>query len=81
MFRGPQLGFIAQDVAKVFPEAVTTDDRGYRGLNYNFFIPVIVESIKEQQKIINQNTEDIKVLKDQLKRQQDELNSLTRTRK
>ena len=47
------LGFIAQDVQKVVPEAVTYDkENDVFSMNYSAIIPLLVESIKEQQKMI-----------------------------
>lgn len=55
---GNQIGFIAQDVEKVLPELVKTDADGYKSVSYGNLTPVIVEAIKEQQKIIDmQNTQ------------------------
>ena len=48
-----QIGFLAQDLEKVFPEMVFTDDAGYKSIDYSRLTPVLVETIKEQQKIIN----------------------------
>lgn len=48
-----QTGFIAQDVEKLFPEMVFTDDAGYKSIDYSRLTPVLVETIKEQQKQIN----------------------------
>lgn len=48
-----RLGFIAQDLEKIVPEAVfyfKDEDRYY--IDYNAIIPVIVEAMKEQQQII-----------------------------
>ena len=47
-----QIGFIAQDVEKVFPQVVHTGNDGYKGLDYAKLIPVLAEAIKEQQKEI-----------------------------
>jgi hypothetical protein len=49
-----QLGFIAQDVQEIIPEAVTVADNqtGYLGLKTDFIIPYLVNAIKEQQKEI-----------------------------
>lgn len=44
---GKQLGFIAQDLQKVFPELVKEDGSGYLAVNYQGMIPVLVEAIKE----------------------------------
>jgi trimeric autotransporter adhesin len=42
-----QNGFIAQEVANVIPNAVTTDSNGYLSLNQNAILPVAVNAIKE----------------------------------
>jgi hypothetical protein len=41
-----ELGFIAQEVKLIIPEAYTESD-DFIGLNYNAFIPVLVNAIKE----------------------------------
>ncbi len=43
-----QIGFIAQDVEKIIPEAVIKDENGYYGINYNMIIPVLAEALKGQ---------------------------------
>jgi len=57
-----KLGFLAQDLQKVFPELVMKDSSDYFSVNYIGLIPVIVESIKEQQQIITAQSEKIKEL-------------------
>lgn len=49
-----QIGFIAQEVEKVFPEVVRVSDENLKVIKYNQFIPVLIEAIKEQKKIIEQ---------------------------
>lgn len=44
-----QLGFIAQDVQKIFPELVTQDKEGTLGIKYIEFIPILVKAYQEQQ--------------------------------
>lgn len=51
---GPQLGFIAQELKMVFPEAVKETDNGVLTVNYQAIIPVLVEALKEQQKQIEE---------------------------
>jgi hypothetical protein len=46
-------GFIAQDVEKIFPEFVSTDEKGLRSVAYGAFTPALVEAIKAQQAQIN----------------------------
>lgn len=49
-----KIGFIGQEVASVFPELVATDAEGYISLNYSRLTAVLVEAIKEQQQLIQQ---------------------------
>ncbi|HZL76858.1 MAG TPA: tail fiber domain-containing protein [Bacteroidales bacterium] len=57
------VGFIAQDVEKVIPELVFTDpSSGMKGINYPEMTAVLAESIKSQQKIINDQQEKINSL-------------------
>jgi hypothetical protein len=46
------VGVIAQDVEAVLPEAVTTDEDGYKSVRYYNLIPLLIEAIKEQDKTI-----------------------------
>jgi hypothetical protein len=48
-----QMGFIAQDLEKLFPEMVITDSKGYKSVDYARITPLLVEALKEQQKIID----------------------------
>ena len=48
-----QIGFSAQEVQKLFPQLVKSNTEGYLTVNYTGLIPVLVESIKEQQAIID----------------------------
>ncbi len=43
------IGFVAQDLQKIFPELVSSDKDGILGVDYSGMIPVLVEAIKEQQ--------------------------------
>lgn len=47
-------GFIAQEVEKVLPLAVHTDDQGYKSVDYARITAVLVEALKEQQKTIEE---------------------------
>lgn len=44
---GKRLGFIAQDVERVFPELVKTNDSGLKSVSYLGLIAPIIESIKD----------------------------------
>ncbi len=63
-----QLGFIAQDVAKVLPQLVTEDEStGLRTVAYMGVIPVLVEALKEQQKQLEAQRAELDELKARLK--------------
>ena len=47
------IGLIAQDVEKVFPEAVTERADGYKAVDYSKLVPVLIEAIKELSYRIN----------------------------
>lgn len=58
-----QVGLIAQDVEKVFPQLVFTDDKGYKAVDYTKLIPLLVEGMKAQQKQIELLKEEVNKLK------------------
>jgi hypothetical protein len=41
------IGIIAQQVKKIFPQIVNTDDDGMLAVNYEKLVPVLIEAIKE----------------------------------
>ncbi|MFN8714458.1 MAG: tail fiber domain-containing protein [Bacteroidota bacterium] len=45
----PQMGFIAQELEKVVPEAVAVGDDGIYSVNYGAITPLLVEGMKVQQ--------------------------------
>ncbi len=49
---GFQLGLIAQELEKEFPELVKKERDGYKSVNYMGMIPVLLEAIKEQHRLI-----------------------------
>jgi len=59
--RKDKIGFIAQDVYKLFPEVVVYDDSAdIYGIQYDRMVPLLVEAIKEQQVIIESLQAEIK---------------------
>lgn len=50
---GRQVGVIAQEIENILPEVVVTDDDGFKSVEYGHIVPVLIEAIKEQQKIID----------------------------
>jgi hypothetical protein len=64
---GKQIGFIAQEVQQVLPEIVhEADDIGY-SVAYSQMVPVLVEAIKEQQRIIERQNMTIQVANSKIK--------------
>lgn len=61
------IGVIAQDVEKVFPELVITDDNGYKAVAYDKLSAVLLEGMKEQQAQINILKAEIEALKTEIK--------------
>ena len=49
-----EIGFIAQEVQKVLPEVVETDESGNLSVAYQRMTAVLLEAIKEQQKTIDE---------------------------
>jgi hypothetical protein len=47
-----EIGVIAQELEKVYPELVSTDKNGYKSVQYSHLVPVLIEAIKDQQKSI-----------------------------
>ena len=78
-----KLGFIAQELENIIPEAVVsevnvrTDENGtmqkmetqYKGVRYEYLIPVLINAQKEQQIKIEQLLEQNKKLKEKLNKQ------------
>ena len=43
------IGLVAQDVEKVFPELVAENEQGFKGIAYSKLTAVLIEAVKEQQ--------------------------------
>ena len=59
------IGLIAQDVEQHYPEMISEDRDGYKGIRYTEMIPVLVSAIKEQQSIIDDLKSRIETLENQ----------------
>lgn len=62
----PQIGLVAQELLSVVPEVVTMDAAGYYSVDYGKLTPLLVEAIKEQQKIITGQSTEIREMQDEL---------------
>ena len=63
-FSGESIGFIAQDLEKVIPELVFTDNEGYKSVEYGQLVSLGVGSIQEQQRTIDSIYKRINKLKE-----------------
>lgn len=57
-----QLGLIAQEVEKILPQVVATDSEGYKSVQYSVLTALLIEGMKEQQKLIEAQTAKIEWL-------------------
>ncbi|PXV62358.1 putative secreted protein (Por secretion system target) [Dysgonomonas alginatilytica] len=61
-----EVGFLAQEVELVLPEAVTEDEEGNKLINYSAIIPLLTESMKEltgQIEALNKEVDDLRAAK------------------
>lgn len=49
-----QIGLIAQEVERIYPEVVQTGSDGYKSVDYGRLTPILIEAIKEQQQEIDE---------------------------
>ncbi len=59
----PSIGLIAQDVEKVYPEAVSTSAEGIKSIDYSKLVAVLIEAVKEQQVQIDALEQEVAELK------------------
>ena len=46
MFKNKRFGLIAQELQKVYPELVHTNQEGYLSVNYIDLIPILIDAVK-----------------------------------
>ncbi len=63
----PQLGFIAQEIRKIIPEAVREGEQGYLAVNYQAVIPLLTEAIKELSAEVDELQSQLKNRKEETK--------------
>jgi hypothetical protein len=59
-----KIGVLAQDIQKVFPELVGTDDNQMLTVNYQGLVPVLINALKEQESKFVQQQLEIDELKE-----------------
>ena len=60
---GRHYGVIGQEIEKVLPEVVRESPNGEKSVSYTELIPVLIEAVKEQQKMIEGLKAEVKQLK------------------
>jgi hypothetical protein len=60
--KGRQIGVIAQDVEKAYPELVAVQPGGYKAVDYAKLAAVLIEAVKEQQRTIEDLKSRVKTL-------------------
>ncbi|HLV30476.1 MAG TPA: tail fiber domain-containing protein, partial [Chitinispirillaceae bacterium] len=74
--QGRQIGVIAQEVEKILPEVIRTDKDGYKSVAYDKLSAILIEAVKEQQKIIENQNEEIEKHEDKIAYQKTEIDSI-----
>ncbi len=75
--KGEHYGLIAQEVMEAFPEVVSMDSSTMLyGINYNAFIPILLEAIKAEQSLINEQRVEINKSKEEISKQNSDITEL-----
>ncbi len=61
-----QIGLLAQELQKVYPQLVKENDKGILSVNYSGMVPVLLEAIKEQQGQIEKQQQHIEKQQQQI---------------
>ena len=56
---GVQIGLIAQQVEQVVPDVISAGKNGDKSISYDRLVPLLIEAVKEQQKIIDDLKEEV----------------------
>ena len=54
LYKGHDIGVIAQEVEEVLPEIVETREDGHKAVKYDRMVALLIEAVKEQQVQINE---------------------------
>ena len=61
-----QVGFIAQEVEQIIPEIIGEDNLGYKNINQNAYVPILVNAIKELNTKLEESKTEINTLTNQI---------------
>jgi hypothetical protein len=71
-----QVGVIAQEIEEVLPEIVSTDENGYKSVDYSKLSALLIEATKEQQTIIENQESQIQNLNEKYEDLQKEIENI-----
>ena len=63
LYKGHDVGVIAQQVEEVVPEIVQDRENGFKGVMYEKLVPLLIEGMKEQQSQIETLKEQVELLR------------------
>ncbi|MEO6541076.1 MAG: tail fiber domain-containing protein, partial [Ferruginibacter sp.] len=63
-----QIGLLAQEVEKVYPQLVKKDSAGLMSVNYSGFVPLLIKSMQEQQQSLDNMQKRMDLLEEQNKK-------------
>lgn len=67
MYKGDDIGFIAQEIQLVLPEVVIFDQkRGYFRVNYGRLTSILISGLKERKEMIQDMKNKIRLIKEKL---------------
>lgn len=61
--QGHDVGVVAQEVEQVLPDIVVTREDGYKAVKYERLVPLLIESVKTQQKQIESLQQQVELLR------------------
>lgn len=64
----PTYGFIAQEAQKIMPELAVTTNDGVMAVDYDGFVPLLVQGFKEQQGIIEEQRKQLQATEEKLQK-------------
>ena len=73
-----QLGLIAQDLEKIFPELILTDKNDLKSIDYEMMIPILIKAIQQEQKMLIKTQDEINICHNKIKSLTNKINALTK---
>jgi len=77
--QGLQLGLIAQEVERCYPELVSTDPEGFKSVSYDRLVAPLIEAVKTQQQLIERQQQTLQAQQQTLQAQQQTLQTQQQT--